>query len=95
MEGGGLFPDLPTPSAEQQEQAEASRRVMRELGSPRVRQPNRLQIEFRASDLESLLPEDHRARLVWGYVVLQDLSSLSRHSRNQTGHTMPGEHVAR
>lgn len=77
MEGGGLFPELPTPSAEQQEQAEASRRVMRELGSPRVRQPNRLQIEFRASDLESLLPEDHRARLVWGYVVLQDLSSLT------------------
>ena len=31
---------------------------------------------MRASDLESLLPEDHRARLVWGYVVRQDLSRL-------------------
>jgi hypothetical protein len=28
--------------------------------------PNRKQMEFRASDLESLLPEGHRARLVWG-----------------------------
>ncbi len=39
-------------------------------------EPNRLQVELRASDLESLLPEDHRARLVWGYVVRQDLSKL-------------------
>ena len=39
-------------------------------------EPNRLQIELRASDLESLLAEDHRARLVWGYVVRQDLSAL-------------------
>jgi hypothetical protein len=31
---------------------------------------------LRASDLESLLAEDHRARLVWGYVVCQDLSKL-------------------
>lgn len=77
MESEGLFPELPTPSAEQQEQAEASQRAKRELGSPRVRQPNRLQIELRASDLESLLSEDHRARLVWGYVVRQDLSSLT------------------
>jgi transposase len=77
MEGEGLFPELPAPSAEQQEQAEASQRAKRELGSPRVRQPNRSQIELRASDLESLLAEDHRARLVWGYVVRQDLSSLT------------------
>lgn len=39
-------------------------------------QPNRLQIELRASDLESLLAPDHRARLVWGYVERQDLSKL-------------------
>ena len=34
----------------------------------RVVMPNRKQLEFRASDLESLLPEGHRARLVWGFV---------------------------
>lgn len=35
--------------------------------------PNRRQMEFRASDLESLLAEGHRARLVWAYVERQDL----------------------
>jgi transposase len=39
----------------------------------RVLLPNRKQMEFRASDLESLLPEGHRARLVWLYVERQDL----------------------
>ena len=39
----------------------------------RVRMPNRDQMEFRASDLESLLTEGHRARLVWAYVERQDL----------------------
>lgn len=77
MGGEGLFPELPAPSSEQQDQAEADKRAKRELGSPRVRQPNRAQIELRASDLESLLAEDHRARLVWGYVERQDLSSLT------------------
>ena len=37
---------------------------------------HRSQVELRASDLESLLGEDHRARLVWGYVERQDLSAL-------------------
>jgi transposase len=47
-------------------------------GQPaRLLQPNRRQIELRASDLESLLDEDHRARLVWGYVERQDLSRLT------------------
>ena len=31
---------------------------------------------MRASDLESLVAPGHRARLVWGYVVRQDLSKL-------------------
>ena len=39
----------------------------------RVLMPNRGQMEFRASDLDSLLPEGHRARLVWAYVERQDL----------------------
>jgi transposase len=33
-------------------------------------------MEFRASDLESLLPEGHRARLVWAYVERQDLKGF-------------------
>ncbi|MGH2521505.1 MAG: IS1182 family transposase [Anaerolineales bacterium] len=58
------------------QQAQAKAANQRGQGSPRLLEPNRLQIELRASDLESLLPEDHRARLVWGYVVHQDLSKL-------------------
>lgn len=42
----------------------------------RVLMPNRLQMELRPSDLESLLPEGHRARIVWGYVERQDLSAM-------------------
>jgi transposase len=42
----------------------------------RVQRPNRHQFELRPSDLDSLLAEDHAARLVWGYVERQDLSML-------------------
>lgn len=45
-------------------------------GLPRLRQPNRRQVELRPCDLEALLPEDHQARLVWEYVERQDLSAL-------------------
>jgi len=43
---------------------------------PRVLMPNRRQMELRASDLESVLPEGHRARIVWGYVERQNLEGL-------------------
>ncbi|HYQ92910.1 MAG TPA: IS1182 family transposase [Candidatus Competibacteraceae bacterium] len=42
----------------------------------RVLMPNRAQVELRASDLDSLLPEDHRARLVWAYVMQVDLGRM-------------------
>ena len=71
-----LFQDLPEPSEAQVQQVQAKAASKRGEGSSRLLEPNRLQVEFRASDLESLLPEDHRARLVWGYVVRQDLSKL-------------------
>ena len=73
---GVLFEDLPAPSAAQVQQAQAKAARKRGHGTPRLLEPNRLQVELRASDLESLLPEDHRARLVWGYVARQDLSPL-------------------
>lgn len=70
----GLFGELPQPSEAQVQQAQAKAASKRRQGEPRLLQPNRLQIELRALDLESLLPEDHRGRLVWGYVERQDLS---------------------
>lgn len=45
-------------------------------GIKRVLRPNRNQLELRASDLESLLPEGHRARLVWAYVIQADLRPI-------------------
>jgi transposase/IS5 family transposase len=42
----------------------------------RVIMPNRTQIELRPMDLESLLPEGHRARLVWAWVERQDLGAM-------------------
>ncbi len=71
-----LFEDLAAPSEAQVQRAQAKAASKRGEGSPRLLEPNRMQVELRASDLESLLPEDHRARLVWGYVVRQDLSKL-------------------
>ena len=72
----GLFLDLPEPSEAQVREAQAQAAMQREQGAPRLLEANRLQVELRASDLESLLPEDHRARRVWGYVERQNLSRL-------------------
>ena len=72
----GLFEDLPQPSEAQVQQARAQAASKRDHGAPRLLEANRSQVELRASDLESLLPEDHRARLVWGYVVRQALRAL-------------------
>ena len=67
--GQDLFGELPGPQS-----AEVTAAPVAE--APRLLQPDRNQVELRASDLESLLPQDHRARLVWGYVERQDLSRL-------------------
>lgn len=65
-----LFDDAPIPERPTASEPKASAR------QARVLYPNRGQIELRPSDLDSLLPEGHRARIVWGYVILQDLSVL-------------------
>lgn len=70
MNTSPLFDELP-------EQAKpATRQVLESPKRYRVLVPNRGQIELRPSDLESLLPEGHRARIVWGFVIGQDLSAL-------------------
>lgn len=63
-----LFDDLPD--------APMGARAERSKARARVLMPNRLQMELRPSDLESLLPEGHRARIVWGYVERQDMSVM-------------------
>ncbi len=61
-----LFEDLPEQRAEE----------ARPRGAPRLREARRDQIELRAVDLDSLLPEDHPARAVWAFVEQLDLSEL-------------------
>ena len=51
----GLFEDLPGPSEAQVQQAQAKAAGKQSRGAPRLLEPNRLQVELRASDLESLL----------------------------------------
>src|SRR6266849_3116549 len=41
---------------------------------PRVQRPDRRQVELRPLDLEALLPDDHRARVVWAFVEGLDLT---------------------
>ena len=64
-----LFKDLPEGGARRECAPSVN-------SAARVLMPNRDQIELRPSDLESLLPEGHRARIVWGYVQRQELSGL-------------------
>jgi transposase len=67
-EPGGLFGELPEQIADQGPQAEPAR--------PRLREPQRDQIELRVVDLDGLLPSDHPARAVWAFVEQLDLSAL-------------------
>lgn len=45
-------------------------------GKPRMREPERRQVELRPVDLDSLLSADHPARVIWGYVEQLDLKVL-------------------
>jgi transposase len=68
MAGDELFSELP--DQPKPEVAEDTR------GAPRMREPVRDQIELRAVDIDSLIGQDHLARLIWAYVVALDLSEL-------------------
>jgi len=68
---GGLFEGVEMPQP-QRRPAKAARPA----GQARVVMPNRTQIELRPMDLESVLPEGHRARLVWAWVERQDLGAM-------------------
>ena len=61
-------------------------------GAPRVMRPQRRQIELRPTDLESLLPEEHKARVVWSWVMRLDLSRFYGQLRALEG--MPGRPAA-
>lgn len=55
-------------------------------GRPRLQRPDRDQVELRPTNLDALLPADHRARLVWDLVAELDLSALHARIRAVEGH---------
>jgi transposase len=62
------------------------------LGAPRLREPMRDQIELRAVDIESLIGQEHPARVIWAYVEGLDLSELEdrvKARENTPGHPPP------
>jgi transposase len=75
---GTLF-DLP-PEPDARPVPEAPR------GRPRLQRPDRDQVELRPTHLDALLPADHRARLVWDFVMGLDLSPLHERIRAVEGH---------
>jgi transposase len=69
VQAAELFDGLPVPTSTAVTKARAT-------APARVVMPNRLQVELRPMDLESLLPAGHRARLVWAWVTSQDLGVM-------------------
>ncbi len=59
--------------------------------TPRVLRPNREQLELRPTDLESLLPPDHRARAVWDFVSGLDLRPWYEAIRAVEGEPVRGQ----
>lgn len=68
MAGDELFGELPEQMKPQGKAAP--------VGAPRLREPERDQIELRNVDIDSLIGGDHRARVIWDYVEGLELSEL-------------------
>lgn len=60
-------------------------------GRPRLKRADRAQIRLEPMDLESSLPEEHPARLIWEFVEQLDLRSLYAEIRAVEGH--PGQNA--
>jgi transposase len=68
MAGDELFGKLPEQAKPQTDTTSSAK--------PRLREPQRDQIEWRPVDLDSLVAEDHLVRVIWALVLLLDLSGL-------------------
>ncbi len=71
-----LFEDLPRMDSPHGEGAE---------GAPRLRTPERDQIELRAMDLDSLIGKDDPVRVIWAYVRQLDLGELYDRIKSREG----------
>lgn len=55
-------------------------------GTPRVQVPERNQVEFFESDLDSLVPDEHQVRTVWVYATEANLGGLYNEIKAFPGH---------
>lgn len=74
---GKLFEELPEQSRPGGDAAPS--------GAARLREPRRDQVELRAVDIESLIGEEHAARVMWAYVEGLDLSELEERIKSREG----------
>jgi transposase len=84
MSDDGLFGELPEQSGPRTEAVPR--------GAPRLREPVRNQVELRAVDIDSLIGQDHPARVIWAYVEGLDVSELEdrvKARENTPGHPAP------
>src|SRR5947207_4818273 len=81
-----LFGELPEQSAPR---IEAVPR-----GAPRLREPVRDQVELRAVDIDSLIGQDHPARVIWAY-DLSELEDRVKARENRPGHPAPSPRLLR
>jgi transposase len=75
MAGDELFGELP-------EQAKPQTGTS-PMAKPRLREPERDQIEWRAVDLDRLIGEDHLARMIWAFVEGLDVSELENRIKSR------------
>lgn len=75
MPANELFDELPEQQAPQREVA----------GEPRLREPQRDQLEWRSVDIDSLIGADHPARTIWAYVEGLDLRELEDAIKSREG----------
>ena len=68
MAGDELFGELPEQARPQVDTAS--------FAKPRLREPERDQIELRPYDVDSLIGDDHPARVIWACVELRDMSEM-------------------
>jgi hypothetical protein len=54
-------------------------------GAPRLREPKRDQLELRAVDIESLIGQDHPARVIWAYIESLNLVELEDRIKAREG----------
>jgi transposase len=70
-----LFDDLPELPAKERQK----------LGRARLREPVRNEPSFQVCDLDSLIGEDHPARIIWAYASQVDLSDLEAQVKSREG----------